>query len=55
MELMTKIQHLEKELNALKEAPPAAKQQPSKSEPKRSRPRSSKNGYTIPYEKSGVC
>ncbi len=51
MELMTKIQHLEKELNALKEAPPAAKQQPSKSEPKRSRPRSSKNGYTIPYEK----
>ncbi|RYG72721.1 DNA polymerase III subunit gamma/tau [Lentibacillus lipolyticus] len=50
-ELMTKIQHLEKELTALKESPTAAKQPSPKNEPRQPKPRSSKNSYAVPYEK----
>ncbi|GAA0439132.1 DNA polymerase III subunit gamma/tau [Lentibacillus halophilus] len=51
IELATKIQHLEQELNALKEAPPAAKQPSPSNEPRRPKPKSSKNSYDVPYEK----
>lgn len=49
--LMGRIEHLEKELTALKESPAAAKQPAPAKEPRRSNPRSAKNRYNVPYEK----
>src|SRR5699024_3508401 len=49
--LISRLEHLEKELSALKESPAAARQQAPAQEPKRSKPRTAKNSYNIPYEK----
>ncbi|WP_099158927.1 DNA polymerase III subunit gamma/tau [Virgibacillus ndiopensis] len=50
IQLTHKLEQLEKELKALKEAP-AATSQPARTEQRRPSPRQSKNSYKIPYEK----
>ncbi|MFC4558524.1 DNA polymerase III subunit gamma/tau [Virgibacillus kekensis] len=49
--LMGRLEHLEKELTALKTSPPAAGRQAPANEPRRPQARPGKNSYKIPFEK----
>ncbi|WP_174615314.1 DNA polymerase III subunit gamma/tau [Virgibacillus ihumii] len=49
--LLTRLEHLEKELAALKDAPASATRQPPANEPRRTQARGTRNSFKIPYEK----
>ncbi|GAA0608872.1 DNA polymerase III subunit gamma/tau [Virgibacillus siamensis] len=49
--LLSRLEHLEKELTALKDAPASAPRQAPAAEPRRPQARATRNSYKIPYEK----
>ncbi|SEQ99745.1 DNA polymerase III, tau subunit [Virgibacillus subterraneus] len=49
--LLSRLEHLEKELTTLKESPANTGRQAPSNEPRRSQPRTTKNSFKVPYEK----